>query len=450
MADTPPPPVHASGWWSPANRRALGLFVFFFLVIACFWLQKPIRTSRFLTAVGPQNLPWVKLGTALLILPVVMLYSAAAARYRREHIVYLCVAVFIAASVGFWWAFSRASEPTWTHYVYFFYVDVFNSVMVALFWSFANDLSDPAEARRTYGFVGAGGILGGAVGSSLTGISAERLGTANLLLICVGGLVAIAALARWVAASARELGATTAIEEKREPGLRDAVAGARLTFASPYLASIALLVGLYEIVSNVIDYQFNVLVAARYHEEAAMASFLGLFNSAAIVASLCVQFLLTTWILRRWGPRVGLLLLPLALAGGSAGFLLLPSFLTIAACFFSDATLSYSLNQSTKESLYTPTDSAAKYQAKAFIDMFLMRFAKGLSAVMILAWIAWFAPHGWQTHQLGGLSLAVIALWLLVARRAARRYEALVRPNPQPTPSDSSTPLSVPAHRAVA
>ncbi|HYD50039.1 MAG TPA: hypothetical protein VEB21_16900, partial [Terriglobales bacterium] len=60
------------GWLTPAHRRAFGLFCFFFLVIGAFWLQKPIRTSRFLEAVGVTNLPWVKLGTALLILPVVM------------------------------------------------------------------------------------------------------------------------------------------------------------------------------------------------------------------------------------------------------------------------------------------------------------------------------------------------------------------------------------------
>src|SRR5262245_66546943 len=87
--------------------RTLGLFAFFFLVIAAFWVQKPIRTSRFLTAVGPEYLPLVKLGTALLVLPVVLLYSSLAARYRREYLVYLCGAVCAVAALVFWWVFWR-------------------------------------------------------------------------------------------------------------------------------------------------------------------------------------------------------------------------------------------------------------------------------------------------------------------------------------------------------
>src|SRR5262249_24722738 len=162
----------------------------------------------------------------MLILPVVMLYSAAAARWQRERIVYACVAVFIAASSGFWVFFSTTA-PAWSHYAYFFYVDVFSSVMVALFWSFANDLTSPEQAKRTYGIIGAGGILGGAVGSSFTGFTVEPIGAANLLLVCIGILVAIALVARWIAALNPTAAAQAAVGE-RTPSLSDAVAGARL------------------------------------------------------------------------------------------------------------------------------------------------------------------------------------------------------------------------------
>ena len=144
-----------------------------------------------------------------------------------------------------------------------------------------------------------------------------------------------------------------------------------------YLPGIALVVGRYEVVSNVIDFQFSTLVAARYVEDAAMAAFLGRFASASIVASLVAQLALTTWILRKWGPRVGLLVLPLVLGLGSAAFLALPLLTVVAAAFFADGALNYSLNQTAKEVLYTPTDELTKYQAKAFIDMFLMRTGQG-------------------------------------------------------------------------
>jgi ATP:ADP antiporter, AAA family len=401
--------------------RTLGLFAFFFLVIAAFWVQKPIRTSRFLTAVGPEYLPLVKLGTALLVLPVVLLYSSLAARYRREYLVYLCGAVFAVASLVFWWIFSRAGEAaTWSSYVYFFYVDIFNSVMVALFWSFANDLNTPEEARRSYGVIGAGGIVGGAAGSALTGWGVHSIGAANLLLVCIALLAIIASIARLVART-HAPGDVAAAPKRGEASLREAVAGARLTFTSRYLLAVALVVVGYEIVSNIVDYQFNTMVAARYRSEAAIAAFLGRFSTASNVGSLFVQLALTTWILARWGPRVGLLVLPVVLALGSGGFLVLPMFTLIAATFFSDAALAYSLNQTSKEVLYTPTDEATKYQAKAFIDMFLMRLAKGISALLILGSMAWWVPKA-GVHWLGVLSLIVIAIWFAVAYAAGQSF----------------------------
>ncbi len=410
------------------RARIVGLFVFFLLVIAAFWIQKPIRTSHFLTTVGPRGLPWVKLGTAALMLPVVLLYSSLAARFRREHIVYFCVVTFSLGSLFFWWKFTFGSG-TWMQYVYFFYVDIFNSVMVALFWSFANDVTSPEQARRDYGFIGAGGIIGGALGSGLTGFGAQNLGPANLLLVCVALLLGIAGAARWVAHHSDAAVATVA---RPESALKDAVNGARLTFRSSYLTSIALIVILYEIVSNIIDYQFNTFVALRFTDEAAMAAFLGRFSTAAIVVSAIVQFVVTTAVLRRWGPRVGLLILPVCLALGSASFLVMPLFAVIATAFFSDAALSYSLNQAAKEVLYTPTDEATKYQAKAFIDMFLMRFAKGLSSLLILASTTWLLADSVQA--LAVISLLVVIAWLACAVAAGRHFdESTTLSNQTPT-----------------
>jgi AAA family ATP:ADP antiporter len=402
-----------------ARRRAVGLFTFFLLVIAAFWIQKPIRTSKFLTELGPEALPLVKLGTALLILPVMLIYSSLAAHYRRHTLVYWCTGTFVVTSIAFWWLLSTGAGARWTPYAFFFYVDIFNSVLVALFWSFANDLTSPEDAKRTYGIVGAGGIVGGVVGSAVTGWTVETLGAPNLLLVCAGLLVVIAALAWWLAHDA------PAVERPTEPRatVREALAGARLTFASSYLLSIAGIVVAYEIVSNIIDYQFNTAVAGRFQSDATMAAFLGRFSTASSGVSLLVQLGLTSWILHRWGPRVGLLVLPLALGLGSAGFLFEPVFVVVAATFFSDAALGYSLNQSSKEVLYTPTDEATKYQAKAFIDMFLMRLAKAGSSLLILAAMAWWLPGSEAVHRLGVISLVMVVVWALLALRAGRGFE---------------------------
>ena len=50
----------------------------------------------------------------------------------------------------------------------------------------------------------------------------------------------------------------------------------------------------------------------------------------------------------------------------------------------SDNGLNYSINQSAREALYTPTTPDEKYKAKAFIDMFVQRFAKVLAVAINL------------------------------------------------------------------
>lgn len=46
--------------------------------------------------------------------------------------------------------------------------------------------------------------------------------------------------------------------------------------------------------------------------------------------------------------------------------------------------MSYSLQQATNETLYVPLRDTAKYKAKAFIDMFVDRAGKALSALCLV------------------------------------------------------------------
>jgi len=394
-------------------------------VIASFWVQKPIRTARFLTLVGVEFLPFVKLGTAFLIIPVMMIYSWMADRFPRQRLVYGFVLLFSLTSIGFRMLF-LGSSADWVHYVYFFYVDIFNTVMVALFWSFANDLTPPDQARRIYGFVGAGGITGGIVGSAVTGWGVGHLGAENLLLFCVVLLLGILGIA-W--GLTRHASPQTQSPQKSKNSWKAAISGAKLTFKNSYLLYIVGIVMLYEISSNLIDYQFSYAASAAFPETTQLSAFLGKLSSGVNVASLFFQVFLTTWILRRFGPRVGLLVLPLVLGLGSLTYLAIPIFAVAVGLFSSDGGLHYSVNQTSKEVLYTPTTSEEKYQAKAFIDMFGMRFAKGIGALLILGCTAFLGPLGWKVHYFSFLALAFIGVWGFFAWRAGNRFDELTTGN---------------------
>ncbi|MDX1639724.1 MAG: Npt1/Npt2 family nucleotide transporter, partial [Balneolaceae bacterium] len=90
----------------------------------------------------------------------------------------------------------------------------------------------------------------------------------------------------------------------------------------------------------------------------------------------------------------------------------------------------YSINQSAKEALYTPTSQDVKYKAKAFIDMFVQRFAKVLAVVLNLAVAAWVGLG--NVRWLSVACLVILVFWILLVRFAGREFEKKADPEQVP------------------
>jgi AAA family ATP:ADP antiporter len=141
--------------------------------------------------------------------------------------------------------------------------------------------------------------------------------------------------------------------------------------------------------------------------------------------------------MRRFGVGTALLVLPATAFGASAAFLGAPTLWLGSLLNTADNAFSYSINQSAKEALYTPTTPDEKYAAKAFIDMFGQRFAKTIGVGASLAMSQWFHDFA-SVRWLSLVSIAVIALWAAAARYAGRvfreRTEGASEPDEHPSP----------------
>jgi ATP/ADP translocase len=140
--------------------------------------------------------------------------------------------------------------------------------------------------------------------------------------------------------------------------------------------------------------------------------------------SLLVQLFLTSFIMTRFGMVTALLVLPFTIALGSSAFLLFPALWVGSMLSTADNGFSYSINQSAKEALYVPTSEAEKYRAKAFIDMFVQRFAKAI-AVLISLGITFMFKDIASLRYLGLLTLGLIVVWVVAARYAGRQFNEL-------------------------
>ena len=246
------------------------------------------------------------------------------------------------------------------------------------------------------------------------------------VLVCIAGTLLIAAVA-WGAG--REVAKNPPPEEppSQAPGKptagNPALEGARLVFRSRYLLSVVAIVGLYEIVSTVMDFQFTATVVHYLEGDAIGQQFATVYTITNVVA-LLVQLLFTSLVMTRFGVGVALLVLPIAALGGSGAFMAMPILFFGSALNTADNAFSYSINQSAKEALYVPTTRDEKYKAKAFIDMFVQRFAKAIAVGVSLGITTVFADFS-SVRWLSIFTTAITVLWILAARYAGRHFREM-------------------------
>jgi AAA family ATP:ADP antiporter len=109
---------------------------------------------------------------------------------------------------------------------------------------------------------------------------------------------------------------------------------------------------------------------------------------------------------------------------GSFAFLALPILWVGSLLNTADNGFSYSINQSAKETLYVPTTREEKYKAKAFIDMFVQRFAKAIAVGVSLVITSIFAEYS-SIRWLSLVTILLVAVWIFAVRYAGARFRKL-------------------------
>jgi ATP:ADP antiporter, AAA family len=416
--------------------QVLLMFSYFFLVITSFWILKPLKKSAFVEFYRDTGFHWWNLSLdaaqAELIAKVANMFVALAAAtvfayvsqwFRRQQLTYVFSGFILACYLYFIWTIHEPRGLTvWSFYLF---GDLYSTLMVATFFAFLNDSVDPEKAKRVYGLIGLGGVAGGALGSSTVAAKISDLTMQQWLWICsVVALVIVGIAAAAGKLFARDLPPPEpkkiSDSQSRE---NPATAGARLVFHSRYLMAIVAIVGLYEMVSTIMDFQFTSTVA-HYLQGPAIGAHISRVFAFTNWMALLVQFFLASFVMTRFGVGPALLFLPVAALMGSSGFLLAPLLLVGSLLNTADNAFSYSINQSAKEVLYVPTTPDEKYKAKAFIDMFIQRFAKALAVGLSLLITLFF--RGFESVRwLSLVTIVILVFWIAIARYAGREFRRL-------------------------
>lgn len=421
---------------------ALLMFGYFFLVISSFWILKPLKKGLFIGyydadgfAFGDWILTAAQAEQIAKVLNMVVAFVAVATftwlsrTLRREQLTYV-FSVFFIICYGIYSILLMEQGPlvVWSFYLF---GDLYSTLMVATFFVFLNDSVAPEMAKRLYGLIGLGGVSGGWFGTEVLRTKIDEFSLSEWMWVCLGVSVVILVFAGAVGRLnlAKEDEPENDMSQKDGNAGNPALEGARLVFKSPYLLSIVAIVGIYEMVSTIMDFQFSATISHYLEGDEIGKQFATVFAFTNRFA-FAVQILLTSFVMTRFGVGVALMFLPMAALLGSAGFLVMPTLWMGSILNTCDNGFSYSINQSAKEVLYVPTTREEKYKAKAFIDMFVQRFAKamavGLSLFITLVFTG-FESLRW----LSLISVVLLVFWLFAVRYVGKHFRMMESPQKQ-------------------
>jgi AAA family ATP:ADP antiporter len=399
-----------------AGRRdslALGPAVSLFAILVAHSLLETARDALFLARLGPDRLALAYLaiaGTALLAIVVVRRWLHVR-EPRRVLVAFLLVATTGTSVLAWFIASSRAV------FVLYVWTGVVATLVVPSFWTAIDRSLRLAEAKRVFGTIGAGGVLGATVGSALATVLARfmpatQLVTAGALAFAAATVAAVLLVPHRVAIEPRVAiarGETRSLEAKRY---------VRLLLGIGVLSTVVLTLG---------DLTFKGVMARRL-AAGDLAVWLGAIYTGLNGIALVIQVLVTPRLLSRWGVGTALSILPLILVSTALGFAITGAAIAVIALKLGDGGLRHSLHRFGSEILYLPVPAAVRDGGKLVADSLGQRGGQALAALIA----GGLALLGGGPRQLGVTAAIAGIVWLFGVRLTRRAYIAQLRGTIEP------------------
>jgi len=396
------------------------MFLYSFLAMMAYNIVQPITRSKFITAHGAENLPYVLLASVFFIGLLMQGYGRLGSLLPGRWLVPITQGVMVAILVVFWMLFGMPREGVAA--AFYWFGQIYGILLISQFWTLANLIFDPRQAKRVFGFIGAGASLGGLVGGSITAFFVELVGNTQLVLVSAITLAFCAFVTVIIVSRARgvELFGLERAGQEEGVGGKEAF---RMLRESKHLQIIAVVIALTSIGAGFIDQQLNMATEVfRGREQTdAMTAVLGQVQVYTSAIGFVIQIALTSRIQRFLGVGFALTLLPLGLGATAVIILLNAALWAPILARVMDKSVRYTVDKTSREILFLPLPGELKHKAKPFVDVTVDRVGRAFSAILLMVLIEpWGLNLDWQ--QISWASLGVMVFWLVMVGVAKRGY----------------------------
>jgi ATP/ADP translocase/CRP-like cAMP-binding protein/HEAT repeat protein len=395
------------------------MFAYAFLCMTAYNIIQPLTRSKLIASLGAVNVPWVIFGSGLIIGVLMVAYTRMVGALPRRWALPITQIGMAGIMMGFWVLFQGGGE--WVSVAFYLWGLLLGVLLISQFWTLANGVYDPRQAKRMFGFIGGGVALGGMTGAAITATLVERLGTNTLLLCSAITLVACAGIVTVIVKRERDAAAAAAApEEERGVSLSRAFA---LLRESRQIQLIAVVIAFGSLGAALIDQQLNMAaeVFKGRGETDSIGAFLAQVRFYLSLAAFVIQVWITPRIHKYLGIGFALMILPTNLGATAAVIILNTALWAPAMASVFDRSLRYTVDKTTREVLFLPLPTALRQEVKPFVDVTVDRLSRGFGALLMLLLIQ---PWGFELdwYELSYVSLALTVVWYFMAARAKREY----------------------------
>ena len=420
--------------------KASLLFINSFLIMFGYYQIKAIRNGLLLAAHPAEIQSYLAIPQALILIFVVKAFARIASRYPRHllvtYVTLFCISNLIIFNIMNWAGVSVAVMGI----VFFIWIGMYNLLIPAQFWGFANDIYSEDEGKRLFPMIAFGATLGGVLGPQVAQRLVPHFGSYGMMLVTAAILV-LGILMTWVihkrdireeqpspAAAGKDL------ERKAKPKEQplDRSGAFRLVIRNHYLLLIALVMGLYNFINSLGEFMYAKLqqkMALRVLGTAATGgadlqnyisqAFAG-YQGLANLLALLIQLFLVSRIFRYVGIGGALLVFPLFALGGYGYVTFGASLIVLKWIKSAENGIDYSLMKTTRSALFLITKREEKYKAQAAIETFFVRGGDALQAIVVWLGTTFLAL---SVERFALVNVACILVWIFLSVLIMREYK---------------------------
>lgn len=431
----------------PTNKKFLFLSVIFFILIASNTILKELQSSVFITIVGVTYVPYAKTLSVFIMIPFVLLYSYLVDKLNNFDL--LKTVLYFFGITGIVFSFFLGldkiglynTNPDITRllgWLFYWYIDGFPPFIVSAFWAFTNSIHTTSEAKENYSFLVASSKVGGMVGAAYgyvmtTGYIAKNLSEiekTQSLTLCAGGLLLFAA---FIISKCQKniliiksdlnsnLGNEKNMKSKTKTGILE---GLKLLIKKPYTLGIFGTIFCFEVINQVLNYQRLLFNSSH---SSSIDSLNAMLYSQVFFTHFCGFFLSiigTTILLRVFGVKKSLIIMPLLILALISGFTITNSSTALMIAYVGVHVVNYAVGGPLRESLYIITSRDIQYKVKVWLDSVGVRISKitGQQVNIISGTIHKLIGSSFNNYFISILFSAIIAIWIVIAYLLGKKY----------------------------